>query len=192
MKRYAALKYLLDNIDPSDAVIVVGSDLCKEVHQYDDQRILYLPNDIEQSFSLAAGIAMVKKKKIFFICDDHQLLRNLTSAVQAGAARLANVIIVVFITATYQSVDQMPNIFKTFSRPKSVLFDMGFTTHDYSKSYKTADGARDTKYNLQGVKGPISIFLEVDQGIKALPDIDLSLKDNLKRFIDFLALPEEN
>lgn len=187
-----AVKYLLNSLNADDAIIVVGQDLCKEAYQHDDERVLYLPNNFDQSMAIATGIAMTNTRRVFFICEDHYLLNNLSTAAQTATTRSKNIFLVVFITSTYQFVDNMPNIFNSMPRPKSILFDMGFTTHDYSKMFQYADGAKTTGKKLKNARGPLSIFIEVDQGIKEIEDIDFDLKANLKRFTEFLATSEEN
>jgi hypothetical protein len=192
MKRCMGVKYCLGRNKTGDAVIVFGEDLCKEFYQYDSEHILYIPQDIEQPAALAAGVAMVNPRNVFFVCEDYNMLKNLPAIAQIGASKLRNFFMVVFITSTYQSVDNMPNIFNSLTKPKSILFDFGFTTHDYSRSYETADGARSTVKSLNGARGPLSIFIKVDQGLKELDSIDFDLKANLKRFTEFLATSEEN
>lgn len=192
MKRYMAIKYLLQSLNEDDAIIIAGSDLCKEAFKHDDERILYLTDNFGYSLSIATGVAMTTKKRVFFICEDYYLLNNLAAAAQMSATRSLNVFMAVLITSKYQFVDGMSNIFETLARPKSILFDMGFTTHDYTKSFKTADGARNSRKKLKNARGPLSIFVRLDEGYKDLEEITLDRDTNIKRFKEFLKVSEES
>lgn len=192
MKRYMAVKYFINSLNSNDAIIVSGKDLCREAFNQDDNRFLYLPDNFEQSLSLAIGIAISNNKRVFFLCEDYYLLNSFNAAAQAAATRNKNIFVVVFISGQYQFADGMPTIFNSLPRPKSILFDMGFTTHDYSKMYQTADGAKTTANKLQNSKGPLSIFIKVDPGQKELEEVDFNLEENLKRFSLFMATSEGN
>jgi hypothetical protein len=187
-----AVKYFINSLNPNDAIVVSGKDLCTEAFKQDDDRFLYLPDNFGQSLSLAIGVALSNNKRVFFLCEDYYLLNNLSAAAQAAATRNKNIFLVVFISGQYQFADGMPNIFKSLPRPKSILFDMGFTTHDYSKMYQTADGAKTTSFKLLNARGPLSIYITVDPGQKDLEDINFNLEENLKRFSMFMVTSEDN
>lgn len=190
MKRYMALKYFITALENNDVIVAAGKDLCSEAYAYDDERFLYLTDNFGHSLAVALGIAMSTNKRVYFLCEDYYLLNNLLSAAQVGVSKCTNMFIVTFISNSYQFADNMPSVFGSIPKPKAVLFDFGFTTHDYSKTYDNAIGAKTTKKKLFAAKGPLSVFIKISEGAKDLPDIGIDLASNLERVSAFIQNKE--
>jgi len=185
MKRFTAVRGFLDALKEEDIAIFSSNETNKEAFQYDRDGNFYV---FEEGLapSLALGMAMATKKRVFMFCDDSELLREFGVTAQMSVSKCNNIIFVVF-NRGYHEESGSPTIFKELYSPKGVLFNLGIVTHDLTHYFKTKKMLRELKNVVRGLKGPLCIMLNVDKGLKkGLNDVDILEEDLKNRMTGFM------
>lgn len=185
MKRFTAVKGFLEALKEDDIAIFSNDEMNKEAFQYDRDGNFYMSNE-GLAPSLALGMSMATKKRVFMFCDDGEFLREYGVATQMAVSKCNNIIFVVFNSGYYQDVSS-PTIFRELYSPKGALFSLGITTHELTHYFKTKKVLKELKNVVGGLKGPLCVMLEVERGIKkGLNDLNISKEVLRNRITGFM------
>lgn len=207
MKDDIALKHFISYLKENDVIIFAGEGMCNKCRSYEGKGRVFLMDKKGLGLGLALGVAMTTKKRVFLFCEDHYFIRSLSSVSHMAVSKCTNLFVVLFVNNTYSFVGDYPTIFSSLSAPKSMLFYMGFITHDYTKHFRTVAESKGLKRTLPSIKGPLVITIRMES---SEVEKDLKLKNDFNSFREFvmdeqigtsmheppsqtiLVLPEEN
>ncbi len=185
MTRYMVLKYILKCLKDNDIAIFNGEGLCREAFNFDRPGNLYLTDAFGFSVPFAIGLSMGTNKRIFTFCGEGDILRNLGAAFQMAVSGNKNLILVILNNNCYQDLGGYPNIFSNIQHKHGIFFDMGFLSFNLTKYFIDAYHAKSINDLINGLIGPVSIFIDVDKS-KAFPQISISKLDMISRFKTFV------
>jgi len=172
MKKNNFIKQFISFLNKDDIIIFAGKSICNESSNYTQLNILCVDDDCGYGMSIALGIAMGTKKRVYLICDDYYLLKDFGATIHLGLSKIVNLFIVVLVTGHYPTVENMPTIVESIPNIKSLLFSTGFVVHDYTKHFKTQVSAKLAKGLVASARGPMSIFMWLDQAKEDLMFVD--------------------
>lgn len=188
IKRYTFIRTVNQVLLEEDIGIFVGSDLCKEAFVYDRPGNLYISDSIPYSISMALGIAMTTKNRVFLFCNDAYVLNNLSEMAHVAVSKCSNIFIIVHRSGMYLNKKGLPTIFDGLSNPHGLFFNMGFKVHDYSRSLSNkTNHVKELREVWKGVLGPLVVLLTFAAGAKSLPEISLSNKQSIHRLKEFMC-----
>jgi hypothetical protein len=186
MKRHGMVKLFNTTMDNGDIGIFIGDSLCKEAYSCHRPGNLYL-SSYDDVFSLGLGIAMNNDRRVFIFCDDTYLLKNMTDVFHIGVSKCKNIFIVIFISGTYSESIKNPTIFKSVRSIIGVLFNIGFSVHDYKLHFKNIrNPVKEIKSAWKNIIGPLIVVAEPENGIKLFSDFFPAEKESLLNIIDFI------
>lgn len=187
MKRYTVIKNFIASLADNDAAIFSGKEMCKEAYQYDRPGNFYIEKSFASAISIALGMAMCTEKRIFVFVGEGDLLREMSVAAQLAASRCSNIFLVVMDNNTYQDVDKLPNIMESVKSKRGVMFSMGLIVFDFTVYLRKREFGKMRTF-MKNLRGPISIFFDVDTGkLKDLPEVDINEEKQKERLMKFLA-----
>ena len=190
MKRYGMVKLFSGAMEDGDVGIFIGDNLCKEAYVCHRPGNLYLPT-YDNAFSLGLGIAMNTKRRVFIFCDDTYLLKNMTEVFHIGVSKCKNIFIVTFISGTYYDNVKHPTIFKGIRSIIGVMFNIGFSVHDYKLHFKNIrNPIKEIKSTWKRIIGPLAVVAEPEGGIKLFSDNFPSEEKSLYSIINFINSEE--
>lgn len=185
MKRFTAVKGFLSALGDNDIAIFSNNEMNKEAFQYDSDSYFYVSQDGLVP-SLALGMAIGTKKRVFVFCDDSEFLREFGVTAQMAVSKCNNIIFVVFDSGFYQDSGS-PTIFRELYSPKGALFSLGIATYDLTHYFKTKKMLKELKNVVRSFKGPLCVILKVDRGFKkGLSDVNISKEDLRNRITGFM------
>jgi len=195
MKRYSAVRIFSAALEKGDVGVFVGKDICKEAFAYDRPGNFYLSRH-ENMLSLGLGMAMCSDRRVFLFCDDAYFLRNMSEAAHIAISKCDNIYIVVMVNGIYTEVGNHPTIFNSLMSPHGFLFNLGFIVHDYKRHFKNMrNPTKEINAIWQKTRGPLVVLLEVDKGVKKLPEDFPAEKrsiDSIMAFIQNEEIPSYN
>jgi hypothetical protein len=163
MKKNNFIKQFTSFLNKDDIIIFAGKSICNEPSIYTQSNILCIDDDCGYGMSIALGISMGTKKRVYLVCDDYYLLKDFGSVIHLGLSKIVNLFIVVLVTGHYPSVENMPTVAESIPNIKSLLFGTGFVVHDYTKHFKTQASAKLAKGLISSARGPMAIFMWPDK-----------------------------
>jgi len=163
MKKNNFIKQFMSFLNKDDIIIFAGKSICHESLNYTQQNILCVDDDCGYGMSIALGMVMGTKKRVYLICDDYYLLKDFGSIIHLGLSKMVNLFIVVIVTGHYPTVENMPTIVESIPNIKSLLFSTGFVVHDYTKHFKTQASAKLARGLIISARGPMAVFMWPDQ-----------------------------
>lgn len=187
MQRHRLIKDFLLCMKDSDIAIFSGKDISREAFQYDRDRNFYIldPNNI--AISLALGMAMCTDKRVFVFGGDGSFLSEIGSYAQTAVSRCKNIFNVVLDNGCYQAAGGQPTIFREFSAPKGVMFNMGFLAYDLTSCFNRRISVPVVTKTLSNLAGPAFILIRVDRGYqKDIEDVTLSRMELSNRIVNFI------
>lgn len=186
MKRYSVVRILTQSMVEGDVGVFTGDGVCKEAYAYDRPGNFYMPGH-NGALSLALGMAMCSKRRIFVFCDDSYFIRNMSEACQIAVSGCENLYLVILISGTYSEVGKHPTIFKSVKSSRSMLFDMGFVVHDYKRQFQnTRNPVKEIHATWSRVRGPLAALVEVEYSIKkGLKDVP-NQKTSINKIMEFI------
>jgi len=162
MNRYDVLEILLAATKNDDLCVFTGEGLCREAFNFHKQRNMYL-NNYDNVISIAIGMAMCSTQRVFIFCDDFYFLKNVSETIQAAVSRCKNFYIIILNSGTYSDDGCSPTIYNSIPAPRSLLFNMGFSVHDYKRQMTIMkDPSSEIKSTWDKVKGPLAVTMEVE------------------------------
>ena len=189
MKRYTAIKKLIELLKDSDILIFSGNELCKEAYEYDRPNNFYIQTPVVAA-SFGLGIAMCNPKRVFVFMGEGELLRDMGIITQLGSSRCDNMFLVLLDNGCYQSAGQHPNIFENILSLQGVVYNSGSQVSNFSKHFKLSKIKMLRQY-FDRLAGPKVIFVEVDKGFKKdLPDVKLDLIEHRDRLTEMVRNTE--
>lgn len=192
MKRFTAVRKLLDMLKENDVVIFNGLELCKEAYEYDKPGYFYINNNVSLALPFALGIALSTDKRVFVFTGEGDLLRDLSSIAQMAVSKCKNIFLIILDNGVYQSVGNLPHIFEGLSSKKGFVYNLGCFTHDFTSRIK-GNYSKEIRGAIDRIRGPMTIFIEVEKDIKKdLKDIDISFEDQTKRLMEFIQNRDTN
>lgn len=187
MKRYTALRLFLSCLKPNDVLIFSGEDLCKEAFRYDKPSYFYVTGSYGVVLPMSIGLAMTTEKRIFVCVGEGEFIGQLSSAAQAAVSNCRNLFYVVFDNGGYQSTTGTPTIYNEVGSIKSIIHGMGFLVHDFTNGFADKQTTDSTRGFIKNIKGPMTIQIRVDKGLKKdLEDIIYSKLELKERFVKFI------
>jgi hypothetical protein len=186
MKRYTAIKNLLNLLHDNDILIFSGPDICKEAYEYDKPNHFYINDTQGVAASVGLGLAMCTDKRVFTFIGEGELLRDLGILTQLGSSRCENMFLIVLDNACYQAAGGHPSIFDNVISKKGLVYNAGSKVVDFTKHFRDRI-FKNLKNRFDTLLGPITILLDVDKGLKKdLPEIEidyLKQKDRIKELV---------
>jgi len=191
MKRFKVIKDFLSCLKENDIAIFAGEDLSKEAYEYDREGNFYVLDSPGVASSIALGIAMNTKKRVFIFSGDGECLMELGAYAQAAVSRCKNIFCVILDNDSYQAAGGSPTIFRSVTSMTGVLFNFGFLFQNYTKHFTGRTPIKIMTQKIGSLVGPAAILIEVDKGYKKdLKEIDLSKKEIKDRIIKFIGNEE--
>lgn len=192
MKRYSIIKIFLSCLKDNDIVIFSGNNLSKEAYQFDREGNFYIDSVDEIAQSIALGVAMSTDKRVFLICEDSTFLKDFGCAAQTAVSKCKNIFYVILNSGYYQDEGKQPTIFNEISGIKGVLFNLGFVVHDYTLYFKNKESVAYMKNIINTIRGPLTIIIKIDIGVKnKLDNIKHSKVELKNRLHNFLTIRED-
>lgn len=189
MKRFSIIKAFSSYLEYNDLAIFAGNNICKEAYMYDRPGNLYIEDETGVGISLAFGISMCTKKRVFIFCDDYYFLKELSSFIHIGISGCTNIFIIVLASGEYQHTGHNPTIFNELDTPKTIMFGAGFIINDYTKHFSNVHKSKDIKKVLETLYGSVFILIRVDLGEnKKAGKVNLTNGERLKRLRSFLSV----
>ena len=193
MRRQKIIKLFTSYLKDNDLAIFAGNNICKEANLYDRKGNFYFEDETGIGLSLALGIAMCTKKRVFIFCDDYYFLKELSASVHMAVSRCKNIFLVVLVSGEYQHTGHNPTIFDEINAPKTVMFGAGFLINDYTKHFNNVQSSKEVKGILKNLYGPVVIMINVDLGEnKKAGEIDLTKLQQVERLGVFLSTKESS
>lgn len=187
MKRYKAVKDFIACLNDNDVAIFSGADLSREAYQYDRDGNFYILDSPGTAASIALGIAMNTRKRVFIFAGDGNFLMELGAYAQTAASRCKNIFCVILDNDCYQSAGGPPTIFRSLNSVTGVLFNLGLTFFNYTKHFKGRVPIKHMSKKIDSLVGPVAMLIEVDKGLKNnIKDVDISKKDLRDRISEFI------
>jgi hypothetical protein len=188
MKRYTGVRVLTQSLLDVDLAIYIGEGICKEAFPYANKgRSLFFSDEQDYLISIALGIAMCTDKRVFVFCEDQYIIRNLSECINAGVSACKNFFILLFFSNRYTVVDNTPTAFSSVNSQIGLFYNLGFLVHNHSIHFKNSNNPlRVTRAIYKKIKGPMIVFLSTEKGIKKLPEIKFSSKEDLINVQNFI------
>jgi len=187
MKRFKVIKEFLSVLDKNSIAIFSGEETNKEAFDYDRKGNFYI-TDRELTIPLALGVAISTSKSVFIFCNDYDIIRDLSSLIQISVSKCRNIFCVIINSGVYQEDGGQPTLFSSIYSPKGIIFNTGMVVHDFTPLFKNKNSLKELKNTVQGLKGPLSIIVNVDKGLKKdLNDVNISETDLRKRISSFIV-----
>jgi len=162
MNKNNFIKQYISKKKKKDVIIFAGKSVCQESSKYENLNILCVDDDCGYGMSLALGIAMGTKKRVYLICDDYYLLKDLGAVTHLGLSKMKNLFLIIIINGYYPFINNMPTIAESIPNIKGLLFSSGFTINDYTAYFRTQATSKTVKSLLMSMKGPLAIFMYPD------------------------------
>jgi len=191
MKRYKVIKDFLSCLKENDVAVFAGEDLSKEAYPYDREGNFYVLDSPGIASSLALGLAMNTKKRVFIFVGDGECLMELGAYAQTAVSRCKNIFCVILDNDCYQAAGGSPTIFRAVNSMTGVLFNLGLIFQNYTPHFKGRISVPAMTKKIGNLVGPIAILIKVDKGYKkGLEDIDISKVDIKDRMVEFIKNEE--
>lgn len=189
MNRADVLKILISAMQDEDIGIFTGAGLCTEASLCRRNGNVYI-NNYDNVISIAIGIASSSARRVFVFCDDFYFLRNISESVQASVSRCKNIYLVILNSNTYNDVGNHPTIYKSMSAPRNLLFDMGYSVHDYKRQISNmADSSSEIRSIWDKVNGPLAVVIEVKCNDFTEMDTDFAeQKTSIEELLNFMKI----
>lgn len=176
MKSFGVIRTFSKAVEEGDICVFIGDQLCKESNYYDRPGNLYL-KDYYNSISICLGIALNTTRRVFVFCFDDYALYNIHDLIQVSVSRCRNIYIVVLCSGEYSTIGKYPTLLDSLNSFHGILFNIGFTVHDYSRYFDNQQGiSKEFRDIWERLLGPMVIIVRIDHFIKK--DLD-DLKDEL-------------
>ncbi len=186
MKRFSLIRLFLSLLEDNDVVIISGEKLGEQAFKYDKEGYFYI-DCVGAAISVALGVANNTDKRVFVLCNDGDLLRDVGAAAQAAVSQCKNIFIIIFDEGRYTDNGGSPTIFRTVTSIKGFLFNLGFGVNDYSDYFYKNGPLKELKYILDRSTGPMVIIIKVEtKGSKKFDKIAYSkveLRNRINKFI---------
>ena len=192
MKRHSVIR-LFNTVllDDYDIAIYTGSEMCKEAYAYDRPGNFYLKDNFGLAVSLAVGLAMSTTKKVFVFTGEGDFIRELASGIQAAASKCRNLNIIILNNKVYSAAGELPNLFKNMNSTRAMISSFGMFVHDYTDYFNDKTHKQLISF-LDEFKGPLTIFIDVEVGLKrGLSDLDLNEDKLSTRLMYFIKMEEQ-
>lgn len=163
MNKNNFIKQYMSFLTQKDVVVLAGKSICQESSNYVNSETFRFDDDYGYGMSLALGMAMGTNKRVYIICDDYYLLKDLCTVAHMGISKLSNLFIVIIVTGYYPFTKNMPTIATSLPNIKGLLFSSGFTIHDYTAHFKTQVTAKAIKSWITTSRGPLAVFMYPDK-----------------------------
>jgi len=187
MKRFVLVKKFLNCLEEDDIVIVIGSDLCKEVFPFHKDGYFYFMDVGVLPPSFELGLSMTTSNRIFVLIGEGAFIRDLSSIAQAAVSKCSNLFYIVFNNWCYQTAGGQPNIVSSMGNFKGMLFSMGFIAHDFTFNFNNKPGIVSISKFMKNLKGPMVVQINVDVGLNKKLDKIIyteNLRNDIRLFID--------
>ena len=163
MNRNNFIKQYISFLTKKDIIVFAGKSVCQESLKYTGLNTLCIDDNYGYGMSMVLGIAMGTKKRVYLICDDYYLLKDLGAVTHFGLSKMKNLFIIIIVNGYYPFVDNMPTITESIPNIKGLLFSSGFTINDYTRHFKTQATSKIIKSLLLSMKGPLAVFMCPDK-----------------------------
>jgi hypothetical protein len=163
MKKTNFIKQFISFLSNDDVIIFAGKLICSEAPNYPHLNILCVDDECGYGMSVALGMALGTKKRVYLMCDDYYLLKDFGSVIHIGLSKTVNLFIVVMVTGYYPLVENMPTVVESIPNIKSLLFSTGLVVHDYTKHFKTQASAKLAKGLIVSARGPLVVCMWPDK-----------------------------
>lgn len=192
MKRFTGVRILTQALSDTDLSIFVGDDVCKEAFSYADKsRSLFFSDEQDYIISIALGMAMCTDKRIFVFCEDQYAVRNFSEFINVGVSECRNLFIVMFVNNRYIAVDNTPIAFSSVNSQIGSFYNMGFLVHNYEKHFANSKNPlKEIRSIWSRARGPLIALLRTEKGVKILPEIEFSSKEDLVKVQEFILNEE--
>jgi len=190
MTRLGVLKGINKIIQPTDIVIIVGEDICKESEGLFDDA-LFLDNNTIDVFSIVLGISLGTSKRVVLITEDSYMLKYFNSIIQLSVSNNINLILFTLVSNFYIASVNQPTLFNSIRAMKGIFFNMGIVVHDYSQYLDGKSNVKKFKDIYLCTKGPVIGLINIDSNRLYNKDCNLQ-KNNFGRFINFINKEIEN
>lgn len=188
MKRYTGVRVLTQSLLDVDLAIYIGEGICKEAFPYAKKgRSLFFSDEQDYVISIALGIAMCTDKRVFVFCEDQYLVRNLSELINVGVSKCRNFFIVLFINERYTAIDNAPIALSAINSRSGIFYNLSMLVHNYDSYFKNL---KNPLKHIRGIwsraKGPLIALLKTEKGVKNLPEIKFSSKEDLLEVQTFI------
>lgn len=192
MKRYSVIRVFSKALSDDDVGIFIGDGICKEAFQYDRQNNFYT-NSYDNMLGFSLGVALGVSDRVFVFCDDSYFIRNVSEAMHIAVSKCNNIYLIVLVSGYYMDIDRFPTIYNSVVAPSSMMFDMGFLTHNYTRHFnKLKNPQKEISSILDKTRGPMVGIVEVDFGLKKCNTDYPSINDSINRLNSGIIVRKQN
>lgn len=172
MRRFDAIKVVMECLDEDDIAIFSTGMIGREAHHLGDRAAnLYMVGSMGLASSLGLGIALNTEKRVFVFDGDGSVLMDMGTMAMIGFEKPGNLYHIVLDNASYQSTGGQPTISPETDLP-SIAHAVG-----YAQVARVADAGelRARVKALKGTIGPVFLHMEVERaGLKNVSRVGLS------------------
>jgi hypothetical protein len=186
MNKHNIVEKFISIAEEGDVIIFSGSKLCKYASNFDRRGNLYIMLE-DMAVSIGLGIAMCTDRRVFVFCEDSCFLKNIDSIAQAGVSECRNFFLLILNNGRYDDEKDLYTITDRFHAVGGALFNLGFTSFDFTQYFKNKTLLKELKQLLERVNGPIVSNINVSiakykgsNGYSELSDVDF--RDRMKMF----------
>lgn len=180
MKSFGVIRTFSKAVEEGDLCVFIGDQLCKEANYYDRYGNLYL-TDCCNAISVGLGIALNTTRRVFIFCFDDYALANIHDLIQVSVSKIKNIYIIILCSGEYSSVGKYPTLLGSINSFHGMLFNIGFTVHDYSRYFDNQQGLhREFRDIWERIRGPMVVIVKIEHFIKK----DLDETKDMLYYID--------
>ena len=186
MNKYKIVEKFISIAEEGDVIIFSGANLCACASNFDRRGSLYIMHE-DMAVSVGLGISMCTDRRVFVFCEDSCFLKNIDSVAQAGVSECKNFFLLLLNNGRYNDEKNLYTITDRFHAVGGALYNLGFTSFDFTMYFKNKTLLKELKQLLERVNGPIvsNINVSIDKykgpnGYTELSDVDFS--DRMKEF----------
>lgn len=182
MKRFEALKTILEAISREDVVLTSTGMISREAASLDDRPGFFpMIGSMGLLSAVGLGVALASSRRVWILDGDGSALMDLGTMANIAEAKCSNLVHVVLDNGQYQSTGGQPTL--------SAEVDISRIARVAGYAWtETVDGVTaDTVRAVLSCTGPSCLVIKVDGGAERVPRVDVEPADIAVRFRDFLA-----
>ena len=184
MKRYEAIKAVLDRLIGDEIVISANGMISRELYALGDRPgNFYMLGSMGLASSIGLGLALMQEgKKVIVLDGDGNILMNLGSLATIGQVGPKNLIHIVLDNEAHDTTGGQPTASRT-AKLVNVAKACGFR---FAIEVRDGDSLKKALKKAYSIKGPSFILVKVEKGGLPVPRVPYSPEQIRERFKSFL------
>lgn len=182
MKRFEALKIILEAIPREDVVLTSTGMISREAAAIADRKGLFsMIGSMGLLSAVGLGVALASSRRVWILDGDGSALMDLGTIANIAEAKCSNLVHVVLDNGQYQSTGGQPTL--------SAEVDISRIARAAGYAWtETVDGVTiDAMQTILSRNGPSCLVVKVDGGAEKVPRVDVEPTAMAVRFREFLA-----